>query len=106
MVPVPIAISFALFTFTFAFTFSLTLPISIHLSLLMSIRLTLSRTLSATLLLLHSSRHARVVIHRIENSLHQSLVRIGIIILRMSRRGPIVLLPTTTTLRLAHGTAG
>jgi hypothetical protein len=108
MVSVPVAISLALFTFTFAFalTLTLTLPISIHISLLMSIRLTFSSTLSTTFLLLHSSRHSRVVIHRIQNSLHQPLIRIGIIILRMSRRGPMGLLSTTTTLRLAHGTAG
>jgi hypothetical protein len=86
-------------------TFALTLPLSFSIPVLLGIRLVFASTLGTTLLLLYSSRHARMVIHRIEDSLHQPLIRIWIIILCVSRRRPIVL-STATALRLAHGTAG
>lgn len=93
---VPIALTF---TFTFTLSFSFGIPVRL------SIRLVFASSLGATLLLLYSSRHARLVIHRIEDSLHQPLVRIRIIILCVPKWRPIVL-STATALRLAHGTAG
>lgn len=95
---VPIALTFTL-------TLTLTLSFSFGIPVRLSIRLVFASSLGATLLLLYSSRHARMVIDRIEDSLHQPLVRIRIIILCVSRWRPIVL-STATALRLAHGTAG
>jgi hypothetical protein len=101
MVPVSIAI-----TLTFALPFSFTLTLTLDISLLMRIRLALPSTLGTALLLLHGSRHPCVVIHRIKDSLHQSLICIRIILLSMSRRRGPMLRSTTTTLRLAYGAAG
>jgi hypothetical protein len=82
---IPISIPFTLslpFSFPFPLTFSLAFSFAVRISIIPTIH----RPLSAALFLLHGSCHTSVVVHRIQDSLHQSLVCVRVVVLSRSMR--------------------
>lgn len=85
-IPIPIPFTFSLsFSFSLSvsltFSFSFSFMIAFSLTVRISIIPTIPGPLSAALFFLYGSRHAGVVIHRVQDSLHQSLIRVRIVVL-------------------------
>lgn len=71
---------------------------------------TIPRPLGTALFLLHGSRHACVMVYRIQDSLHQALVRVRVIVLRrpllwmsVVRVRVLVLVMDPATAFITHG---